>query len=141
MRLFGRDRSRAEARVVSVATADAELVCELEVRPPIAAPFASTLRTRHRVVQGAMTYVLYDADDPSQCALDEPRLRAAGIRDGRAYFAVNWEQPVRSTVSRGDAKDKLARLDALTARRAAGEITDAEHAVERERVLGRPVTA
>jgi hypothetical protein len=78
--------------VLSVERHDTESRCAVEVRPPMADPFISVLRTHRPIVEDAMTYVLYDADDPVRCDLDEHRLRAAGMRDGRAYFAVGWEK-------------------------------------------------
>jgi hypothetical protein len=139
LRLFGRNRCRAEARVVSVEQADTEHICTLEVRPTMAEPFTSWLRTRREIAEGAMTYVLYDEDNPRRCRIDESRLRAAGIRDGRAYFAAHWEDEPRRRVSKEDSRAMLERLDRLNALKAAGHIDDAAYEAERQRILGKPV--
>jgi hypothetical protein len=141
MRLFRRGRtSRAAATVLWVHhTERLDQVCQVEVHPPLAAPFQSELRTHRHVAEAAETFVLYDPEHPEECELDLERLRASGVDDDRAYTCVLGETPLaaRGHVTLADAARRLSALDHLSERRRDGQLTYGEFEAERRRILGR----
>lgn len=140
MRLFRRGRHRrAPATITSVTTTDrTDRLCSIDVVPPLAPRFESTLRTRLEVVPGAETFVLFDPDHHEECVLDEERLSALGAKQGRAYVRVGAAPVPAGRMTLADSTARLRELDHLSERHDRGELTDAEFAAERTRVLCRP---
>lgn len=145
MKLFARGRtSRAPARILSIETTDRmEHVCDVEVQPPTASAFRSTLRTRAPMVPDAtMTYVLYDPDSPQECSVDVKRLRSHGVRDGRGYASRGWDsRPAPQQIELADAKTRLQQLDALNAEYKAGGMNEDEFRERKAHILQRPPQA
>lgn len=142
MRLFRRGRtSRAAATVRSVQTTDRlDQLCRVDVHPPLAPTFPSALRTHLEIAEGAETFVLYDPEHRDECELDLERLHASGVQEERAYtHVVPSPLAQRGYVTLADAARRLAALDRLAKRRRDGELSEAEFAAERRRVLSRPV--
>jgi hypothetical protein len=137
-------QSRAAARVLTVETSRSVHRCRVEVQPLDGAPFTSVLQTTAPIVAPALTYVLYNPAAPGRCVVDVARLRANGVRDGRAYHSSGWEgerpQPAPAPRRFGldDARERLALLDHLNLRRADGTLTEDEFRTEKAAILRTP---